>query len=406
MSYLAMTLLPSPRSVRGEKLWSDAMTTISNLIDLQTGLPHTGLTAHEHVGFELGWDYAHYRVTVPAPYAQEPSPLRNGLLAGQAAFGSRTLAATRHVRKWLQLRLHAWLRGRSVELVQVTPNYLQQIDASHCPITRVPMSSATLETSDASVDRVRNDAGYAAGNLAMMSTKANHAKAAWGRADAQRFVQQIEAEQLPGLGGLNGAQWSRVAVLCSFVEPMPHAEACELPLRVLPPNRLRLFNPVQALQAFVSQQLLKPGWSQRISRFEDLLPGTELRRDFKSFFMSLLPRVIEAGASGDRRAVSHPPRGAQSIDPSSARWAIEDAWRASLVQQRWARFARQLTAAQCESLLARAVARKLSTSAVMAMPDAGATDGWNLATRGYVPHAANVANLTAHRQEMQQHFAW
>jgi hypothetical protein len=163
---------------------------------------------------------------------------------------------------------------------------------------------------------------------------------------------------------------------------------------------------VQALQAFVSQQLLKPGWSQRISRFEDLLPGTELRRDFKSFFMSLLPRVIEAGASGDRRAVSHPPRGAQSIDPSSARWAIEDAWRASLVQQRWARFARQLTAAQCESLLARAVARKLSTSAVMAMPDAGATDGWNLATRGYVPHAANVANLTAHRQEMQQHFAW
>ncbi|MEP7099573.1 MAG: hypothetical protein ABI781_03635, partial [Burkholderiales bacterium] len=152
--------------------------TTLNLIDLQTGLPHTGLTAHEHVGFELGWDYAHYRVTLPAPYAQEASPLRNGLLAGQAAFGTRTLAATRHVRKWLQLRLHAWLRGRSVELVQVTPNYLQQIDASHCPITRVALSSATMEGTDASVDRVRNDAGYAAGNLAVMSTKANHAKAA------------------------------------------------------------------------------------------------------------------------------------------------------------------------------------------------------------------------------------
>ena len=126
----------------------------------------TTLTAHEHIGFELGWDYAHHGLTPPAPYDQEPSSLRHGLLAGQAAFGTRTLLATRHVRKWLQLRLHAWLRGRSVELVQVTPNHLQQIEVSHCPITRVALSAATLESTDASVDRVRNDAGYAAGNLA------------------------------------------------------------------------------------------------------------------------------------------------------------------------------------------------------------------------------------------------
>ena len=372
------------------------MSTTPNLIDLQTGLSlepacHTGLTAHEHVGFELGWDYAHYRVSLPAPYANEPSPLRHGLLAGQAAFGLRTLAATRHVRKWLQLRLHAWLRGRSVELVQVTPNYLQQIDVSHCPITRVALSSATLEANDASVDRVRNDAGYAAGNLAVMSTKANHAKAAHGFRDALRFVQQVEAEQLPGLGGLSAEQWSRVAVLCSFVEPLAHDEACALPLLVLPPNRLRLFNPAQALQAFISQQLLKPGWSQRLSRFEDLLPGQALRRDFKSFFMSLLPRVIEAGRSGDA---------------CHARWAIEDAWRASLVQQRWTRFARQLTAAQCEALLARAAGRKLATGVVLPLTEAGATDGWNLATRGYVPHAANVPHAGARRDQRQQQFAW
>lgn len=364
------------------------MTSTANLIGLQTGLPPTGPTAHEHLGFELGWDHAHYRVSLPKPYAHETSPLRNGLLAGQAAFGTRTLAASRHVRKWLQLRLSAWLRGRSVELVQVTPNYLQQIDASHCPITRVALSSATLEGPDASIGRVRNDAGYAAGNLAVMSTKANHAKAAFGLRDAQRFVQQIEAERLPGLGGLNAEQWWRVATLCSFVEPLPHDEACALPLRVLPPNRLRLFNPVQALQAFVSQQLLKPGWSHRISRFEDLLPGKALRRDFKSFFMALLPRVIEAGRSGDA---------------SHARWAVEDAWRASLVQQRWTRFALQLTPTQCESLLARAAARKLGTAVMLPLTDAGAIDGWNLATRGYVPHAANVASAS---EAPQRAFAW
>jgi len=393
------------------------MTTTLNLIDLQSGLPHTGLTAHEHVGFELGWDYAHYRVAPPAPYAHEPSPLRDGLLAGQAAFGARTLAATRHVRKWLQLRLHAWLRGRSVELVQVTPNYLQQIDTSHCPITRVALSSATLEASDASVDRVRNDAGYAAGNLAVMSTKANHAKAAHGLRDATRFVRQIDAEQLPGLGGLTAEQWSRVAVLCSFVEPLPHDEACALPLLVLPPNRLRLFNPAQALQAFVSQQLLKPGWSQRIGRFEDLLPGKALRRDFRSFFMSLLPRVIEAGFPGERRAAPSRPgsprgtapqaaRGGHQGDTTHARWAIEDAWRASLVQQRWTRFARQLGATQCEALLARAAARKLGAAVLLPLTDASATDGWNLATRGYLPHAANVAHGDASRDQRQQQLAW
>ena len=350
---------------------------MSTLSFIEQNDTHT--TAHARIGFELGWDYAHYRVTPPAPYAQQPSALHDGLLAGRAAFGLRTLQATRPVRKWLQLRLHAWLRGRSVELFQVTPNYLAQIDVSHCPITRVALSAATLESSDASIDRVRNDAGYAAGNLAVMSTKANHAKATHGFAQAQHLAQRIEAEALPGLAGLTADQWTRVAVLCSFVEPLTHEAACEIPLRVLPPNRLRLFNPVQALQAFISRQLLKPGWSQRISRFEDLLPGKPLKRDFKSFFMALLPRVLEAG---------------KLVEPHEARWAVEDAWRAPLVLQRWTQFARQLTAAQCDALVTKAAARRLGTGVVFALPDSQATDGWNVATRGYEAPAAQT--LSSH----------
>ena len=355
------------------------MSTLT-FIDSPEMTTSANMSAHAQIGFELGWDYAHYRVTPPAPYAQQPSALHDGLLAGRAAFGLRTLEATRPARKWLQLRLHAWLRGRSVELVQVTPNYLAQIDTSHCPITRVELSAATLESSDASIDRVRNDAGYAAGNLAVMSTKANHAKATHGFAQAQHLAQRIEAESLPGLAGLTGEQWARVAVLCSFVEPLPHDAACTIPLLVLPPNRLRLFNPVQALQAFISRQLLKPGWSQRISRFEDLLPGKPLKRDFKSFFMALLPRVLEAGKLADLH---------------EARWAVEDAWRAPLVQQRWAHFAGQLTAAQCDSLITKAAARRLGTGVVCALPDLQATDGWNLATRGY--EAPSAPTLSGRR---------
>lgn len=334
-------------------------------------IPATTLTTHEQIGFELGWDYAHHAVTPPAPYAQEPSALRHGWLAGQATFGLRTLEPTRHVRKWLQLRLHAWLRGRSVELVQVTPHYLQQIDVSHCPITRIALSSATMEGSDASIDRVRSDAGYAAGNLVVMATRANHAKAAHGFRDALGFVKLIEDGDLGGLEGLSAAQWARVAVLCSFVEPLSHEEACTLPLLVLPPNRLRLFNPAQALQAFISQQLLVAGWSHRIARIEDLLPGKAVKRAFQTFFHALLPRVLEA-------------RGAEGV---AARWAIEDAWRNPLALQRWTAFVSQLSAAQCESIVERASARKLGTTHVQQVSDEAATDGWNLDTRGYVPHA-------------------
>jgi hypothetical protein len=280
------------------------------------------------------------------------------------------------VRKWLQLRLHAWLRGRSVELVQVTPNYLAQLDVGHCPITRAPLSVATLEASDASIDRVRNDAGYAAGNLAVMSTKANHAKAGHGFRDAIQLVKQAESHGLGGnrdaVAGLTAAQWARVAVLCSFVEPLAHDEASALPLLVLPPNRLRLFNPVQALQAFVSRQLLVAGWSQRIARIEALVPGKPAQRAFQAFFLALLPRVLDAG---------------RNIEPHEARWAVEDAWRNPLVQRRWTTFARLLTAAQCEALVKRATARKLATGVVSQLSDALATEGWNLATRGYVPHA-------------------
>ena len=333
------------------------------------------ITTLDQIGFELGWDYAHHRVCPPESYAQAPSPLRDGLLAGQATFGLRTLNATRPVRKWLQLRLHAWLRGRSVELMQVTPHYLAQLDVSHCPITRAALSVATLDAGDASIDRVRNDAGYAAGNLAVMSTKANHAKAGRGLREAVQLVKQVEAGALGGIDGLTAAQWARVAVLCSFVEPLPHDEACALPLLVLPPNRLRLFNPAQALQAFVSRQLLTEGWSQRISRIEALVPGKPAQRAFRDFFHALLPRVLEAG---------------RNIAPHEARWAIEDAWRNALVMKRWAAFARLLTAAQCEALVHKASARKLGTL-VNRLGDEQATEGWNLETRGYVRHAAVVA---------------
>lgn len=318
------------------------------------------------IGFELGWDFARHGVTPPAPYANEPSPLHHGWTAGQVAFAGRTLSDRPAVLQWLQLRLHAWLRGRHVELFQITPHYLRQLAVSHCPITRVELEDQGANRT--SVDRVRNDAAYAAGNLVVMSQRANHSKGAQGQQEALAKARHISDEKLGGIDGLNESQWLRVATLCSFVEPLGHEAACQIPMRVLPPKRLRLFNPAQALQAFVSQQLLQAGWSQRVSRFEALLPSENLRRDFKRFFMALLPRVIEAGRPTHALAV---------------RWAIEDAWGHATVLEKWSAFALQLSPVQCEALLVQATKKGLGTCLLDKANAAQATEGWALATRGY-----------------------
>ena len=332
----------------------------------------------ERIGFELGLDHARFGIAPPRPHALEASPLQLGWCAGVARFGEHTITPRPAVRQWLQLRVHAWLRALNVELLQVTPSHLKQIEVSVCPILREALGQAGERGLAPSVNRVRDDAGYAAGNLAVLSQRAHLAKAAHRCADAMAIARRLETEALAcGTGalscdGLTAAQWRRVAVLSSFVEPMAHERACELPLLVLPPNRLRLFNPAQALQAFISRQLLGAGWSQRINALESLLSGEAARLAFRSFFQTLLPRVLEAGRHAD----------AQQL-----RWSIEDAWGHESVLQRWVRFIRLLTAAQCEQLIAQAASAQLSPQGLRIEQHDSAltTEGWCLETRGHVP---------------------
>ncbi len=340
------------------------------------------LTLHQHIGFQLGWDHARHGVAPPRPHTLEPSPLQQGWHAGLACFGTHRPVPRRAVRQWLQLRLQAWLRGLNVELLHITPNHLHQIEVSVCPITREALGHAGEPAAAAAINRVRHDAGYAAGNLAVMSQRAHVAKAAHGFGTAWATAQSLQAQDQAQLGaagpaatrdGLGAAHWSRLAVLCSFVEALPHEQACELPLVVLPPNRLRLFNPAQALQVFISRQLLSAGWSQRINALEAMLPGQPAQRAFRSFFQTLLPRVLEAKGS---------------IGAQESRWALEDAWGHPAVQQRWTRFAQGLTPAQCEAVMRQATAGHIAPEGVRfeSQADALATEGWCLETRGHVPH--------------------
>ena len=313
-------------------------------------------------GFEIGWDHAHYRLTPPAAQLAEGQSVRQGWLAGAAVFGARTLKPTPQVRAWLQLRLNAWQRGSAFESVQVTPHFLTQIDVPVCPVTRVTLGSARGTGNDAVVERVGSEAGYAAGNLATMSVRAVQAKAALDWQDALMLVRRLEASGLDTLDGLAPAQWARLTVLMSFVTPLPHATAACLPLRVLPPNRLRLLNPVQALQAVVTLAFTQAEAVPRLRELMKHLPAKS-KHDFQVFVLTLQARRMGAGSLTTGAELRH---------------ALEDAWADAALSRRWQRFALQLDEATCERLVRIAARHGLGGKTWQWLPCATATEGWAL----------------------------
>jgi hypothetical protein len=333
----------------------------------------------DRTGFEIGWDYAHYRLTPPADHLHEGHPVRQGWEAGQVNFGVRTLQATAHVRKWLQLRLNAWLRGKAFEGVAVTPHFLKVIDVPVCPITGEALTQGTGGPSDASVDRVNNDAGYAAGNLAVMSARANGAKSAYDWREAAEFSRQVEVGRLGTIDGLTAEQWARLASLMSLCTPLTHAEAASLPLLVLPPARLRVLNPVQALQVVLTLRFCRPGQLPRVDQVVALFPE-HVRLSLHNLLTTLLAHRIGAGPGADGAAL---------------RRAMEAAWAQSLVLRRWQRVALRLTDAQCERIVGMAVQRRLAGAELRCLTLEQATEGWALETGG-------IAVVTATTPPMRQ----
>ena len=307
-----------------------------------------GADAMDSVGFEIGWDHAHHRVTPPLGHLHQPNPVHQGWLAGRVAFGARSLAATAAVRQWLALRLQAWQQGQAFEGVQVNPSFLARIDAVDCPVGRQLMTLSANLPSDATVTRLNPAAAYAAGNLVVLS---------------QRVVATADPAPADAATGLSADEQARLAVLRSFATPLAHAQAALLPLRVLPPNRVRVINPVQALQVMLTLQFLQAGYARRLLGLAVLMPSSETRQAFQIFMHTLLARRLSAG---------------QGATPADMRRAMEDSWADVLVNRRWQRLASRLTAADCELLLQRASQRGLVVGGSRWVSPECATEGWAL----------------------------
>lgn len=331
--------------------------------------------------FELGWDHARHGVTPPLETLCGHLRLQQGFKAGRAAFGRHTRPADRRVRTWLTLRVQALRQRLAFETVQLTPSFLAQIEVEHCPVTRERLGMRAGAPNEACIARLRPDAGFAAGHLAMLGARALAARGSRGLAGLL-LKQRAGALAADTAGELDALQWGRWATLCSFVEPLPHAQAAALPLLVLPPNRLRLFNPVQALQALASRALQHRTPNRRLAALRHALPAHALR-SFDAWLVAYRHELLL------RTAMAVPGAG-------PAHWLLEDAWQEREVRRRWQRFAGRLEAPQCERIVLLC-----SEGRAVWMPEDLATAGWALETAGQTVPAGPRRACSGARTESQ-----
>jgi hypothetical protein len=149
---------------------------------------------------------------------------------------------------------------------------------------------------------------------------------------------------------------------------------------VLPPNRVRLLNAVQGLQALVTQAFAAPGWAARCARIAALLPAHTLRHDFNLFVGAMAPRVLAAPASGQ-----------------PLREALEDAWLHERVQRRWQHLVLSLGEAGVEALLDRVAEMPQPGRQVLQHAPAQAVEAWRLPARAERPAMARLAGRSTRR---------
>jgi hypothetical protein len=390
MSHLAATL-PGMRSRFGARTGEDAMNQVELALAAQE-------PEHEDaIGFRIGWDHAHHGLVPPPELLLDGTPIGQGWRAGRAVFGgpaapARPWPANRHTRLWLALRIEAWRAAAPFDLASVTPNHLAQIEVRRCPARRVALGGGVAGDAPAAtrpdtprVERLNAEAAYAAGNLVMLSAAAAEAWRGLGVHDLVRRARLAEAAQAAQAGEpgsseppdragsaqgtpLDAAAWWRLATLRSLATPLAPSDAARLPLAALPPNRVRVLNAAQALQALLTLRMAHADWCARIGAVTALLPTPALRTDFNLWVGALAPRLLEAQA------------GHRDVTTDFGR-VLEDAWLGERVQRRWQSFVLSLGEPACEQLVQRLAALGLPGRRAEVLAWEQAIDGWELPQR-------------------------
>lgn len=293
-----------------------------------------------------------------------PQAVREGYTAAAIGQCARGRTDDRFVRKWLQLRLGALSRGRSVA-PDVTPELLRCLDVSHCPVTREPLTHATGLGSDASVDRINNDGAYAATNLCVLSTRANRAKGARSFEEVWALARRADPTC-----GMEPIEWLRLAAL--MLGPAYADKPLDVPAlplcAPLPPTSVRT-----ALQQVQRLLTLNAGVAAARNRLlRGLLPACG-----SACAESRLRLLADSMHHGLKRLAADEPCWDVWLQPRLMEGLV--AWRQSFDHAGWARMS--WTAGQLAG--GHPVNRRELAP-------------WQLATRGYLPMPA-PAHMTSVR---------
>ena len=336
-------------------------------------------------GRAIGRDYARHGL-MPSPDHLYPGhPVRQGWEAGHAALvrrGEPARPASRHVRRWLELRLKAWMHGRAFDALQVTPGMLARIETARCPVTREALApaheaghtagarvpngapGAACAPDEGVVVALREEAGIVAGNLVVVSRRAARALAGDGASGlAGGATGDVAGDVAADAAGaqLGQAAARRAADLRALVTPMPHGQASAQPLAVLPPPRVRVLNPAHELQVLLATLFAGGAYARRMSALGTLMPDAAARRAYCALMSTLLARRLESEWAVGREQM---------------RELLEDAWLHPMVQRRWAELMQQLTPAQCTRIVRRAMERGLAAGRARWLEPERAVEGW------------------------------
>lgn len=307
------------------------------------------------VGRDIGYDFA--RLGLP-PIDDWPGPVAEGFKEGAHVYARCHDESSRYERKLLRLRLSAYRRNRVVDPM-LTPEFLGSIDVRFCPITRIELTAGTGGETDATVDRVFNGGGYAIGNVAMMSMRANRAKAARMPLDILKIALAGESR-----GGMSPLEWMRLACLTSLAAP-PGYPRSNLPMLVFPPNGILLSNGytlIQVCTSSIAAGLVPQRWG---SEMRSVLSGKASKKRFDLFIEALVGQVTVGGFG--------------ALPVEQKQFALCDAWAVDLVCSRYTKFISPLQKAEMQGLIG--VAKRAHQS--LRKFSADQLEAWSLATRGY-----------------------
>lgn len=255
-------------------------------------------------GLVIGYDLARFGM---APDKGAPQTVFDGWNQYRHVKGSYIERHDWADRKWVRVRYHAWLRNRLVAET-FTPKLLRNLRMTRCPITREVMTDGTGEGTDATCERIDNHAGYADGNVIMMSARANKAKGNLSPLDITSTAHQM----LP-YKGLEPAEWLRLTVLSHYAWPdapthYPHA--------LLPPRGMIVRNKSALLGMFINAAAMAPAGSLADNALRQAMPDKKARKGYEM--------VIEfLNAAHAKR---FPRLNGRYPSTAARRYASEDAW--------------------------------------------------------------------------------